>query len=155
MRKATSFAALAAGGLLAVSMSACGGATKSSTDKAASSAPAATQSGSADPSAPIKKGLTVGFLPKQVNNPYFNISDAGGNTALTSLGESYKEVGTTSATDTALSLSDGLRHDISGSFPAPGAPFKDKPGQAIEWDIPGGTAPDMPTRESERRKDLA
>ncbi|MEY9860522.1 rhamnose transport system substrate-binding protein [Catenulispora sp. GAS73] len=98
-------AALAASGLIALSLSACGGATKSSTDKAASTAPAATQSGAADPNAATKKGLTVAFLPKQVNNPYFNISDAGGNTALTALGESYKEVGTTSATDTAGQVS--------------------------------------------------
>ena len=57
MNKATGIAALAAGGLLALSLSACGGATKSSTDKAASSAPAAgqTQTGAANPNAPTAR----------------------------------------------------------------------------------------------------
>ncbi|MEY9893469.1 rhamnose transport system substrate-binding protein [Catenulispora sp. MAP5-51] len=105
MSTGTRIAALAAGSLLALSLSACGGATKSSTDKAASTAPAAGQSGATDPNAATKKGLTVGFLPKQVNNAYFTISDAGGDTALSALGESYKEVGTTSATDTAGQVS--------------------------------------------------
>jgi rhamnose transport system substrate-binding protein len=94
----------AAAALLALGLTACGGATKSSTDAAASSAAAGTGS-SADPNAPTKTGLTVAFLPKQVNNPYFTTSDTGGKTALTALGETYKEVGTTSATDTAGQVS--------------------------------------------------
>ena len=101
----------AVAGLVALSLSACGGATKSSTDKAASggTAPAAgagSGAGSANPDAPLKKGLTVAFLPKQVNNPYFNTSDgSGGKVALDALGETYKEVGTSSATDTAGQVS--------------------------------------------------
>jgi rhamnose transport system substrate-binding protein len=56
--------------------------------------------------AALKTGLTVAFLPKQVNNPYFNSSDnTGGKAALAALGESYKEVGTSSATDTAGQVS--------------------------------------------------
>jgi rhamnose transport system substrate-binding protein len=90
--------------LLALGLTACGGATKSSTDTAASSA-AAGSGASANPNAPTKTGLTVAFLPKQVNNPYFTTSDTGGKTALTALGETYKEVGTTSATDTAGQVS--------------------------------------------------
>ena len=98
-------AVAAAGGLLALGLSGCSGATKSSTDSAASTAPAAGSSVSADPSAATKTGLTVAFLPKQVNNPYFNTSDGGGKAALAALGETYKEVGTTSATDTAGQVS--------------------------------------------------
>jgi len=98
-------AAAAAGTLLGLSLTACSGATKGSTDAAASSGPAAGSSSSADPNAPTKKGLTVAFLPKQVNNPYFTTSDGGGKSALSALGETYKEVGTTSATDTAGQVS--------------------------------------------------
>ena len=90
--------------LLALGLTACGGATKGSTDAAASSAAAGTGA-SANPNASTKTGLTVAFLPKQVNNPYFTTSDTGGKTALTALGETYKEVGTTSATDTAGQVS--------------------------------------------------
>jgi rhamnose transport system substrate-binding protein len=90
--------------LLALGLTACSGATKNSTDAAASSA-AAGSGASANPNAPTKTGLTVAFLPKQVNNPYFTTSDTGGKTALTALGETYKEVGTTSATDTAGQVS--------------------------------------------------
>ena len=96
---------LAVTATVALGLSACGGTTKSSTDKAASSAPAAATGSSADPNAPTKTGLTVAFLPKQVNNPYFTISDNGGKTALTALGENYKEVGTNSGTDTAGQVS--------------------------------------------------
>lgn len=100
-------AVAAVGGLLALGLSGCGGATKSSTDSAASTAAssAAGSGSSANPNAPTKTGLTVAFLPKQVNNPYFTTSDGGGKTALTTLGETYKEVGTTSATDTAGQVS--------------------------------------------------
>ncbi len=97
-------ATAAVGPLLALGLTACGGATKGSTDAAASSA-AAGSGASANPNAPTKTGLTVAFLPKQVNNPYFTTSDTGGRTALTALGETYKEVGTTSATDTSGQVS--------------------------------------------------
>ncbi|MFC1418047.1 rhamnose ABC transporter substrate-binding protein [Streptacidiphilus cavernicola] len=97
--------ALAVSASVVLAMTACGGTTKKSTDSAASSAPAAAGSATADPNAPTKTGLTVAFLPKQVNNPYFTISDNGGKAALTSLGETYKEVGTSSGTDTAGQVS--------------------------------------------------
>jgi len=45
----------------------------------------------------IKSGLKVAFLPKQVNNPYFTISDKGGLDALKELGESGKRVGPSDA----------------------------------------------------------
>ncbi|MEY9962205.1 rhamnose transport system substrate-binding protein [Streptacidiphilus sp. MAP12-16] len=96
--------ALAATAALALGLSACGGTTKTSTDKATTGAPAGS-SASAAPNAATKTGLTVAFLPKQVNNPYFTISDNGGKAALSSLGENYKEVGTSSGTDTAGQVS--------------------------------------------------
>jgi rhamnose transport system substrate-binding protein len=89
---------------LAVTVAACGGATKSSTDNSAAGA-GNVVSGSANPNAPTKSGLTVAFLPKQTNNPYFTVADNGGKQALTTLGETYKEVGTSSATDTAGQVS--------------------------------------------------
>src|ERR1700753_2628899 len=90
--------------VVAVSLAACGGATKSSTQQAAASAGSAP-SGAVNANAPTKTGLTVAFLPKQVNNPYFTVSDTGGQKALQTLGDTYKEVGTSSATDTAGQVS--------------------------------------------------
>ncbi|OIK04191.1 rhamnose ABC transporter substrate-binding protein [Streptomyces monashensis] len=95
-------AALAAGTSLALALTACGGTTKNDVkndDKSAASA------GKADPNAATRKGLTVGFLPKQVNNPYFTTADKGGEKALAELGSTYKEVGPSSATDTAGQVS--------------------------------------------------
>jgi len=87
---------------IALALAACGGTTKNST--ASGAAPAAA-AGAANPNAATKTGLTVAFLPKQVNNPYFTISDNGGKKALDALGETYKEVGTNSGTDTSGQVS--------------------------------------------------
>ncbi|MFF3346243.1 rhamnose ABC transporter substrate-binding protein [Streptomyces sp. NPDC002779] len=95
-------AAVAAATSLALALTACGGTTKE--DVAKEDASAAT-AGKADPNAELEKGLTVGFLPKQVNNPYFTSAGKGGETALEQLGSSYKEVGPSSATDTAGQVS--------------------------------------------------
>ncbi|WP_336109511.1 rhamnose ABC transporter substrate-binding protein [Streptomyces sp. PTD9-10] len=95
-------AALAALTSLALALTACGGTTKKDVKDDNASAASA---GKADPNAATKKGLTVGFLPKQVNNPYFTTSDKGGEKALTELGSRYKEVGPSSATDTAGQVS--------------------------------------------------
>jgi rhamnose transport system substrate-binding protein len=100
VRAATALALTAA---IAVTASACGGTTKTSTDAASGGQAAAA--GTADPNAATKTGLTVAFLPKQVNNPYFTIADNGGKKALDALGETYKEVGTSSGTDTAGQVS--------------------------------------------------
>ncbi|MET8953932.1 rhamnose ABC transporter substrate-binding protein [Streptomyces sp. NPDC004393] len=95
--------ALAAVASLALAATACGGTTKN--DVKNDSGGSAASSGKADPGAALKKGLTVGFLPKQVNNPYFTSADKGGEKALTELGSKYKEVGPSSATDTAGQVS--------------------------------------------------
>jgi rhamnose transport system substrate-binding protein len=96
-------AALAAVSSLALAATACGGTTKD--DVKNESTGAAAAAGKADPNAATKKGLTVGFLPKQVNNPYFTSADKGGEAALKELGSSYKEVGPSSATDTSGQVS--------------------------------------------------
>ncbi|GAA4699197.1 rhamnose ABC transporter substrate-binding protein [Phytohabitans rumicis] len=45
----------------------------------------------------IKEGLSVAFLPKQVNNPYFTTSDNGGKAAVEEFKGEYKEVGPSEA----------------------------------------------------------
>ncbi|MEE4495151.1 rhamnose ABC transporter substrate-binding protein [Streptomyces sp. BE230] len=87
---------------LIVGATACGGTTK---EDAAKEVTGAATGGKADPNAATKKGLTVAFLPKQVNNPYFTTSDNGGKKALEQLGSTYKEVGTSSGTDTSGQVS--------------------------------------------------
>ncbi|WP_109003674.1 rhamnose ABC transporter substrate-binding protein [Streptomyces rishiriensis] len=96
-------AALCAVSSLALAATACGGTTKE--DVKNESTGAAVSAGKADPNAATKKGLTVGFLPKQVNNPYFTSADKGGEAALKELGSRYKEVGPSSATDTSGQVS--------------------------------------------------
>ncbi|MER7722226.1 rhamnose ABC transporter substrate-binding protein [Streptomyces flaveolus] len=93
--------ALATVTALALGATACGGTTKDDASKDGGSAAV----GKADPDAATKKGLTVAFLPKQVNNPYFTTADSGGKKALDELGSTYKEVGTSSGTDTAGQVS--------------------------------------------------
>ncbi len=75
-RLAPAYVAAATG--LALALSACGGTTNTS---GTAGAGAATSSASADPNAPIKEGLKVAFLPKQLNNSYFTVTDRGGKTA--------------------------------------------------------------------------
>ncbi|WP_158852125.1 rhamnose ABC transporter substrate-binding protein [Saccharothrix deserti] len=74
---------------------ACGGTTRGGQDGAGDATGQAT--GQADPNAPIKEGLKIAFLPKQVNNPYFTVSDNGGKTAVEELKGEYKEVGPSEA----------------------------------------------------------
>lgn len=106
-RRTRALAAVAVVSLVALGATACGGTTKKSTDadNAAGGGTSAAASATADPGAALKKGLTIAYLPKQVNNPYFTSSDSGGKTAVEALGEKYKEVGTSSGTDTAGQVS--------------------------------------------------
>ncbi|MYR44140.1 hypothetical protein [Streptomyces sp. SID5910] len=65
-----------------------------------------TAAGRAHPGAPTKKGLVIGFLPKQVRgNLYFSVAGRGGERAVTRLGSTYQEVGTAGSTDTAGQIS--------------------------------------------------
>lgn len=86
---------LAGVSVLALGLTACGGTTKDSAGTSGGgSAPA---SASADPNAPLKKGLKLAFLPKQINNPYEKIVDNGGIEAAKEFGGEGKEVGPSDA----------------------------------------------------------
>src|SRR3954468_9975579 len=78
----------------ALGVAACGS-TKDSADN--SSAPAATATAAAGGGS-IKSGLKIAFLPKQINNPYFTISDKGGEDAVKAVKGDYKRVGPSDAT---------------------------------------------------------
>ncbi|MFI1393572.1 rhamnose ABC transporter substrate-binding protein [Streptomyces sp. NPDC020681] len=79
---------------LAVALTGCSGTTKES---AKDSTAQNTAGAKADPDAPIKKGLKIAFLPKQINNPYFTILDDSGIAAAKELGATAKEVGSSDA----------------------------------------------------------
>jgi len=68
-------------------LSACGSST-------GSSASPSTGSGASAASGP----LTITFIPKNLGNPYFDTSDAGGKKAIGELGGKYSEVGPQTAT---------------------------------------------------------
>jgi rhamnose transport system substrate-binding protein len=91
-RRAATAAAVCA---LAVTLAGCGGTTKKDTDNSGKA-----NSGSqakANPDAPLKKGLKIAFLPKQINNPYEKIVDHGGIAAAGDFGGKGKEVGPSDA----------------------------------------------------------
>src|SRR5919112_3278385 len=79
---------------LVLALAGCGGTTPDE-DNGGGAAPQA--SGQADPNAALKTGLKISFLPKQVNNPYFTVSDNGGKAAVAELKGEYKEVGPSDA----------------------------------------------------------
>jgi rhamnose transport system substrate-binding protein len=81
-------------GLLALGVAACGGTTKNSPSSTTATSGA---SGKADPNAPLKKGLKVAFLPKQINNPYETLVDKAGIDAVTEYSGEGKEVGPSDA----------------------------------------------------------
>ena len=99
MPKFTRMLALAALAIFASVLLAACGSTKDDNDEtgdapAASTTAEDTSSGSGG----FKKGLKVAFLPKQINNPYFTISDGGGEKAVEKSGSSFKRVGPSEAT---------------------------------------------------------
>ncbi|MCS7477931.1 rhamnose ABC transporter substrate-binding protein [Umezawaea endophytica] len=77
--------------LLAVGLTACGGTTKNNAGDAAPGAASGTAG--ADPGAPLREGVKMAFLPKQLNNPYSDIEVGGGEAALQELKGEYKLVG--------------------------------------------------------------
>ncbi|MCO5997283.1 rhamnose ABC transporter substrate-binding protein [Actinoallomurus rhizosphaericola] len=89
-------AAVALAAALAVGAAACGGTTKNSTSGDAAKG-AATSGAKANPNAPLKKGLKLAFLPKQVNNPYETIVDNAGIDGAKEFGGTAKEVGPSDA----------------------------------------------------------
>ncbi|MGA7207206.1 MAG: rhamnose ABC transporter substrate-binding protein [Specibacter sp.] len=85
--------ALATG--LVLALTACGGTTNNSTANEA--VVNKTSAAAANPDAPIKGGLKVAFLPKQLNNSYFTVTDRGGKTAVTEFKGAFSEVGPSDA----------------------------------------------------------
>jgi rhamnose transport system substrate-binding protein len=83
---------LSAVAILSLALTACGGTTKSSTDSQAA-APSPSASASADPNAPLKEGLKIAYLPKQLNNPYTDVEVGGGKVAVEEVKGTYKLVG--------------------------------------------------------------
>jgi len=94
-RSVRSALSLATAGALALSLAACGGTTKDSAENNSGS-----NSGSkatANPNAPIKEGLKLAFLPKQINNPYSTIVNRSGIEAAKEFKGEAKEVGPSDA----------------------------------------------------------
>jgi len=88
------WAALALAVTCAAALAACGGTTKESSGGGSATTAAA---GQANPNAPIKQGLKIAFLPKQLNNPYFTVADNGGIQAVKEFGGTGKAVGPSEA----------------------------------------------------------
>ena len=80
---------------LVLALAACGS-TKSS-QSSSSSGSSSSGGNASNAGGSLKKGLTIAFLPKQVNNPYFTVSDNGGLDVLKSLGDTGKRVGPSDA----------------------------------------------------------
>ncbi len=78
----------------AVALTACGGTTK---DSAGQQTGGATNTATADPNAPLKEGLKITFLPKQVNNPYFTVAQKGRQGAGTAIKAELKATGPSEA----------------------------------------------------------
>jgi rhamnose transport system substrate-binding protein len=89
MRQRKNLAVLA---VFALALTACGGTTKSSTEGQNTAAPESTV-GKADPNAPLKEGLKIAYLPKQLNNPYTDVEVGGGKVAVDEIKGTYKLVG--------------------------------------------------------------
>jgi rhamnose transport system substrate-binding protein len=81
---------LAAGLALTVGLAACGGTSRDDASSEPSSTGAAA---SADPNAPFKEGLDITFIPKQLNNAYFDSMTSGGKEAMSELKGEFKLVG--------------------------------------------------------------
>jgi rhamnose transport system substrate-binding protein len=83
-------APVALGAVLALGLTGCGGTTK---DSASAGSGATAASGVANPNAPLKDGLKIAFLPKQLNNPYTDIEVGGAKAAVEEMKGTYKLVG--------------------------------------------------------------
>lgn len=86
--------ALAAMAAVLMLGTACGGTT---IDDAQDDGPQGP-TGTADPDAEIPEGLAIDFLPKQLNNPFFDLVNAGGEEAVEAVGGVATERGGTEAT---------------------------------------------------------
>ncbi|MEI4278449.1 rhamnose ABC transporter substrate-binding protein [Klenkia terrae] len=91
VRRAITGTAVAA---VLLSAAACGGTTRGDDDSAGGGSGSTAE---ADPDAEIPSGLSVAFLPKQLNNPYFSVADGGGEQAVGEFDGEYSEVGPSEA----------------------------------------------------------
>lgn len=85
---------LAATAAVMLLATACGGTTIDDVQDEGAQGP----TGTADPDAEIPEGLAIDFLPKQLNNPFFDLVDAGGREAVEEVGGVATERGGTEAT---------------------------------------------------------
>jgi rhamnose transport system substrate-binding protein len=83
---------LAAGLALTIGLAACGGTSKDDASTQPSSTGGAAAA-SADPNAPYQEGLDITFIPKQLNNAYFDSMTSGGKEAMSELKGEFKLVG--------------------------------------------------------------
>jgi rhamnose transport system substrate-binding protein len=79
---------------LVLTTGACGGTTRGSDEGSSSGGGSGA---SANPDAEIPAGLKIAFLPKQLNNPYFAVSDGGGEKAVGEIDGEFTEVGPSEA----------------------------------------------------------
>jgi rhamnose transport system substrate-binding protein len=82
-------------GLALTLIAGCGGTTKGS--DAASGGAETGSAGSANPDAPLKTGLKIALLPKEIDNPYMTVMDKGGTDAVAELKGTGKAVGPSDA----------------------------------------------------------
>jgi rhamnose transport system substrate-binding protein len=90
------FAAIAAASTLLVAACTQGGASPSTTAGGASPTTAASEPG-ASPSAGGGEGANIVFIPKAVNNPYFDAAAEGAERAATELGGEFTQIGSQNA----------------------------------------------------------
>jgi rhamnose transport system substrate-binding protein len=83
--------AISTAAIMTLAVAGCGGTTKDS--KSTDTGAGTTTSAAADPSAKLKEGLKIAFLPKQLNNPYTDVETGGGKVAVDELKGEYKLVG--------------------------------------------------------------
>ncbi|MDF4252090.1 rhamnose ABC transporter substrate-binding protein [Streptomyces sp. WMMB303] len=79
---------------LTVTVAGCSGTAKSDAEDDVKDT---ARNAEAVPDAPLKKGLKLAFLPKQINNPYMTVVDKGGIEAAEEFGGEGKEVGPSDA----------------------------------------------------------
>ena len=81
---------------VALALASCGS-TKDDQESSGNSAKSTATAASGGEKKDVSS-LTVAFLPKQLNNPYFTISDDGGKKAVEGAGATFKRVGPSEAT---------------------------------------------------------
>src|SRR3712207_3165788 len=74
---------------MVLTTAACGGTTRGEEDTSGSGS---ENTAEANPDAEIPEGLKIAFLPKQLNNPYFDVADGGGEKAVEEIGGEFSEV---------------------------------------------------------------